>query len=72
VAIKGAVFAKKQGWVDAEYRAEAEAREAERRGGMERMPSTGSVFADGAVGFLQGAARVGREVQIMRGWGADS
>jgi len=72
VVIKGAVFAKKQGWVDAEYRAEAEASQADGRGRMERRPSTGSAFADGAVGFLQGAVRVGREVQIARGWGADS
>ncbi|KAL8762348.1 MAG: hypothetical protein Q9203_007151 [Teloschistes exilis] len=68
-SIRRAVLGKMQGWVDEEYRV---ATEEAGRDGLARMPSTGNATADGALGFLQQAVSVGRDVAMAGGWGADS
>ena len=73
-SVRRAVLGKKQGWIDEEYKVQTEEELARGVGGsgLSRMPSTGSAVADGALGFLQQAVTVGRDVAMAGGWGADS
>lgn len=69
-SLRRAVLGKWQGWVDEEYKSAME-----RYAGsdeLNRAPSTGNAVADGALGFLQHAVAVGRDVAMAGGWGADN
>jgi hypothetical protein len=72
-SLRRAVLGKRQGWIDEEYKLATE--DALRLAGsseLNRAPSTGNAVADGALGFLQHAVTVGRDVAMAGGWGADS
>ena len=62
----------RQGWIDEEYRLVTE--DALRQAPpneLNRIPSTVSAVADGALGFLHHAVSVRRDVAMAGGWGAN-
>lgn len=68
VAIKRAVLGRMKGCLDEQYLAES----IRQAGGENRVPITGNAIADGAFVFLQQALVAGRDINNMRGWGANS
>ena len=72
-SIKRAVLGKQQGWIDEVYKlATDEASMPAEPIQIDRLPNTGNVAVDGALGFLQHAVIAGRGGSLAGGWGADS
>lgn len=72
-SLRRAVLGKMQGWVDEEYKlATEEAMRQAAPNALQRNPSTGNAWADGALGLLHHAVEARRDVAMAGGWGADS